>query len=52
MEVIVAVFCNAGKANVPEFLCENKKRTELLVNLYKVNAEDFAKEKIIDVINY
>ena len=30
----VAVFCSAGEANVPEFVCADKERYELLVEIF------------------
>ena len=31
----IAVFCSAGKASVPEFVCANKERYELLVEYFE-----------------
>ena len=30
----IAVFCSAGEANVPEFVCADKERCERLVDLF------------------
>ena len=32
----IAVFCNAGKANVPEFVCENRERAEEIAEYFEM----------------